>query len=226
MGALHAGHAALIERARADSDFVVVSIFVNPIQFDLKEDYERYARTLPEDIEICANRGVDLIFAPEPEEMYPAPLATTVDVAGVSDGLCGAFRPGHFRGVATVVAKLFQIVQPDREDGVPATLGALFVIVKGANRRDEHVVDLVLSRATQDHRLSCDGAEAGVTCMLVRHGHETRLGAGDSVAGLRVRGIGEDDPFSTAHPEAGVSEPGHVHRESNHTRNRPTGGRV
>jgi pantoate--beta-alanine ligase len=114
MGALHAGHAALMERARTDSDFLVVSIFVNPIQFDRKEDYERYARTLPEDVALCAERGVDLIFAPEPEEMYPAPLLTTVDVADVSAGLCGAFRPGHFRGVATVVAKLFQIVQPDR----------------------------------------------------------------------------------------------------------------
>jgi pantoate--beta-alanine ligase len=103
-----------MERARTDSDFVVVSIFVNPIQFDRKEDYERYARTLPEDVALCAERGVDLIFAPEPDEMYPSPLLTTVDVAGVSEGLCGEFRPGHFRGVATVVAKLFQIVQPDR----------------------------------------------------------------------------------------------------------------
>jgi pantoate--beta-alanine ligase len=114
MGALHAGHTALMERARTDSDFVVVSIFVNPIQFDRKEDYERYARTLPEDVALCAERGVDLIFAPEPDEMYPSPLLTRVDVAGVSEGLCGAFRPGHFRGVATVVAKLLNIVQPDR----------------------------------------------------------------------------------------------------------------
>lgn len=114
MGALHAGHAALMERARTDSDFLVVSIFVNPIQFDRKEDYERYARTLPEDVALCAERGVDLIFAPEPDEMYPTPLLTTVDVDDLSAGLCGEFRPGHFRGVATVVAKLFQIVQPDR----------------------------------------------------------------------------------------------------------------
>jgi pantoate--beta-alanine ligase len=113
MGALHAGHGALLKRARSNTDFVAVSIFVNPIQFDRKEDYERYARTLPEDVALCSALGADVIFAPEPNEMYPAAPETTVDVARVSEGLCGKFRPGHFRGVATVVAKLFNIVQPD-----------------------------------------------------------------------------------------------------------------
>ena len=114
MGALHAGHSALIERACADSGLVVVSIFVNPTQFDRKEDYERYARTLPEDIALCSAKGAGLVFAPEASEMYAAPLDTSVNVARVSEGLCGQFRPGHFRGVATVVAKLFHIVQPDQ----------------------------------------------------------------------------------------------------------------
>lgn len=114
MGALHAGHGALIERARADSDFVAVSIFVNPTQFDRKDDYERYARTFPEDVALCSAMGADLVFAPEASEMYPTSLDTSVNVARVSEGLCGQFRPGHFRGVATVVAKLFHIVQPDQ----------------------------------------------------------------------------------------------------------------
>jgi pantoate--beta-alanine ligase len=114
MGALHAGHGALIDRARRDSGFVVASIFVNPIQFDRREDYDAYAINLHTDLDFCAARGVDAVFAPSPAEMYPAPIETTVDVAALSEHLCGKFRPGHFRGVATVVAKLFHIVVPDR----------------------------------------------------------------------------------------------------------------
>jgi pantoate--beta-alanine ligase len=113
MGALHRGHGALMERAKRECASTVVSIFVNPIQFDRKEDYERYACNLPADMDFCAERGVDLIFAPDAAEMYPSPLKTFVEVTGLSDRLCGVFRPGHFRGVATVVAKLFHIVQPD-----------------------------------------------------------------------------------------------------------------
>jgi pantoate--beta-alanine ligase len=113
MGALHAGHGALIERARAASDVVVVTIFVNPIQFDRQDDYERYARHLEADREFCDARNVDIVFAPSAEEMYPEPIATFVDVPDLAQHLCGAFRPGHFRGVATVVAKLFHIIQPD-----------------------------------------------------------------------------------------------------------------
>jgi pantoate--beta-alanine ligase len=113
MGALHAGHGALMDAARRDCDVVVASIFVNPIQFDNKEDYKRYGRNLEADVAFAANHGVDVVFAPSPEEMYPAGADVFVEVPGVSEGLCGAFRPGHFRGVATVVAKLFHIVQPD-----------------------------------------------------------------------------------------------------------------
>jgi len=114
MGALHAGHGALIERASRNTGLVVVSIFVNPIQFDRPEDYATYAVNLEADLQFCEARGADLVFAPPPTEMYPAPTQTTVDVAGLSEHLCGKFRPGHFRGVATVVAKLFHIVAPDR----------------------------------------------------------------------------------------------------------------
>jgi pantoate--beta-alanine ligase len=114
MGALHAGHETLIQRARKEADVTVVSIFVNPLQFGPNEDYGKYPRALPKDLEICERSGIDLVFAPPVEEMYPLQQLTIVDVTRVSELLCGAFRPGHFRGVATVVLKLFHIVQPDR----------------------------------------------------------------------------------------------------------------
>jgi pantoate--beta-alanine ligase len=114
MGALHAGHIQLIETAREKSGFVVVSIFVNPLQFGPNEDFAKYPRALPADLEMCRKSGADLVFAPSPEEMYPVPQVTHVDVSRVSEHLCGVFRPGHFRGVATVVLKLFNIVRPDR----------------------------------------------------------------------------------------------------------------
>ena len=114
MGALHAGHAALIEKARADCNTVVVSIFVNPIQFDRRDDYDAYSIDLAKDVEFCAALGADFVFAPSAQEMYPEPPSTFVEVAGVSAHLCGKFRPGHFRGVATVVAKLFNIVAPNK----------------------------------------------------------------------------------------------------------------
>jgi pantoate--beta-alanine ligase len=114
MGALHSGHAALIERARADCQVVVLSIFVNPIQFDRRDDYEAYTIDLAKDVEFCSRLGVDLVFAPSTEEMYPEPLSTFVEVEGASEHLCGMFRPGHFRGVATVVAKLLNIVGPGK----------------------------------------------------------------------------------------------------------------
>jgi pantoate--beta-alanine ligase len=113
MGALHAGHGALIERARGVADVLVVTIFVNPIQFDRKDDYQAYAINLDADREFCENRSVDIVFAPSAAEMYPEPIETIVDVPALAAHLCGGFRPGHFRGVGTVVAKLFNIVQPD-----------------------------------------------------------------------------------------------------------------
>jgi len=114
MGALHGGHGSLIDTARRESDCVVVSVFINPIQFDRAEDYDRYPRTLSTDVEFCAARGVDLVFAPSADEMYPVPQRAFVEVNEVGEYLCGRFRPGHFRGVATVVLKLLNIVQPAR----------------------------------------------------------------------------------------------------------------
>jgi pantoate--beta-alanine ligase len=114
MGALHAGHAALLKRARSENDFVVASIFVNPLQFDRKADLETYPRTMDADLETCTACGTDLIFAPGVTDLYPAEQLTFVYVPALSENLCGASRPGHFRGVATVVLKLFNVVQADR----------------------------------------------------------------------------------------------------------------
>ncbi len=113
MGAVHEGHLALVRRAREDSGYVVVSIFVNPLQFGPGEDYQRYPRRLPEDARLLEQAGVDLLYTPDAAQFYPPDFATSVEVAGVSDGGEGAIRPGHFRGVATVVAKLFLQVSPD-----------------------------------------------------------------------------------------------------------------
>ena len=113
MGALHAGHAELVRVAKKEANFVVVSVFVNPTQFGPNEDYARYPRTLDADRGISADAGADLIFAPSTGEMYPPTAVTCVEVAGLDGVLCGPRRPGHFRGVATVVLKLFNIVQPD-----------------------------------------------------------------------------------------------------------------
>src|SRR5580698_2052195 len=114
MGALHAGHQRLLEIARAETDVVVASIFVNPTQFNRQDDLDHYPRTLDQDLALCRAAGVDLVFAPTAAEMYPQEQLTWVEVPALTQHLCGPGRPGHFRGVATVVMKLLQIVQPDR----------------------------------------------------------------------------------------------------------------
>jgi len=114
MGALHDGHLSLVRRAQGECDSVVVSIFVNPTQFAAGEDYETYPRSFEDDCAKLKSAGIDLLFAPSPEEMYSPGSTTFVEVPGIGDRLDGASRPGHFRGVATVVAKLFNVVGPDR----------------------------------------------------------------------------------------------------------------
>ncbi len=113
MGALHSGHLFLIEAAKQQTDFVVVSIFVNPSQFGPGEDFENYPRDLKADADACQKVGVDVIFAPTVQEMYPRENLTWVNVRKLTEPLCGRFRPGHFRGVTTVCAKLFNIIMPN-----------------------------------------------------------------------------------------------------------------
>ena len=113
MGFLHQGHMSLIRRAKKDTDCVIVSIFVNPAQFGPREDFKKYPRDLKRDLDLCEKEGVDIIFAPQAEEMYPEGYSTCVNVENITDRLCGASRPGHFKGVATVVTKLFNITFPD-----------------------------------------------------------------------------------------------------------------
>ncbi len=113
MGYLHDGHASLIKNARKQNDIAILSIFVNPIQFVPGEDYEKYPRDAARDEEIAKKEGVDVIFYPNKEDMYPNGYSTYVEVENLSDNLCGLSRPGHFKGMTTVVMKLFQIVKPD-----------------------------------------------------------------------------------------------------------------
>lgn len=114
MGYLHEGHASLLRKARGENDLVVLSVFVNPIQFGPNEDFERYPRDAEKDLALAEREGVDAVFMPSVEEMYPRPTRTKVKVAELTERLCGASRPGHFDGVTTVVSKLFHIVQPAR----------------------------------------------------------------------------------------------------------------
>jgi pantoate--beta-alanine ligase len=114
MGYLHAGHMSLVEMARRQNSYVAVSIFVNPTQFGPQEDFARYPRDMERDLSLLRDAGVDWVFAPSVEEMYPAGYSTYVEVEGITSVLEGAMRPGHFRGVATVVGKLFNVVQPTR----------------------------------------------------------------------------------------------------------------
>ncbi|MHA6344728.1 pantoate--beta-alanine ligase [Roseivivax sp. CAU 1761] len=114
MGALHEGHLSLVERARADCDRVIVTLFVNPRQFNSPEDLANYPRTEEDDARLLTPFGIDALYAPDPGEIYPEGFATTVAVAGLTEVLCGAHRPGHFEGVATIVAKLFRQTGADR----------------------------------------------------------------------------------------------------------------
>jgi pantoate--beta-alanine ligase len=127
MGALHEGHLSLVRAAKAKSDVVAVSIFVNPLQFGPTDDLAKYPRSFERDRALLEKEAVDIVFAPQPEEMYPKGAVTYVTVEGLSEKLCGRSRPGHFRGVATVVAKLFHIVEPDlaffgQKDAAQATI--------------------------------------------------------------------------------------------------------
>ena len=146
MGCLHEGHLSLIRRAKQETGFVVVSIFVNPTQFGPNEDFAKYPRTFEDDRRGCEVAGASLIFAPTAADFYPAGASTWVDVEGVSAGLCGEFRPGHFRGVATVVAMLFNAVQADVAVFGRKDLQQLAVIRRMV--RDLHIPVRILAHET------------------------------------------------------------------------------
>jgi len=149
MGALHEGHLSLVRAAKDVCDVVVVSIFVNPAQFAPEEDYAQYPRTFEHDLELLEREGVDIVFVPTAQEMYPPGEQAWVDVPGVGDRLDGASRPGHFRGVATVVAKLFNIVQPDKAffgQKDAAQVAVLRTMVRTLN----FDVELVVCRTVRD----------------------------------------------------------------------------
>ncbi len=114
MGYLHKGHRELIRRSKIQNDITLVSVYVNPLQFGPHEDYQKYPRNLERDLEVCEEEGVDIVFAPTDEEMYPEPPKVSISIPGLTDILEEEFRPGHFEGVAIVVLKLFNMVQPDR----------------------------------------------------------------------------------------------------------------
>ncbi|TAM58012.1 pantoate--beta-alanine ligase [bacterium] len=150
MGALHAGHLAVIDRARDENAAVAVSIFVNPLQFGPHEDYERYPRVFDRDCELLREHGVQLLYAPSVETMYPEGFSTTIDVGRLSEELEGARRPGHFRGVATVVAKLLGAVAPHR-----LYLGQKDAQQTAVLRRLVHDLDIgtevVIARTVREH---------------------------------------------------------------------------
>jgi len=200
MGALHEGHLALVRAAKASCDFVVATIFVNPTQFGPNEDFASYPRTFEVDCEMLAREGVDVLFAPAREEMYPAGAATWVDVPGVGGRLDGASRPGHFRGVATVVTKLFHIVGPDKaffgqKDG--AQVAVIQAMVRDLNFGVEIVVCPTvrerdgLAMSSRNRYLNADERERALVLsqLLGRVERVVAVGQWDAVA--LQRGLSE-----------------------------------
>jgi len=130
MGALHKGHVSLIEKSKQNCDITIVSVFVNPIQFGPNEDFHKYPRPIEQDIRICEEAGVDILFNPTVEEIIGDNLKTFVDINDLGSNLCGAKRPGHFRGVATIVSKLFNIIKPDKAFFGKKDIQQLYIIKK------------------------------------------------------------------------------------------------
>jgi pantoate--beta-alanine ligase len=195
MGALHAGHASLIERSAAENDVTVVSVFLNPLQFGAREDLDRYPSSAFEDLSVCASAGADVVFCPPPSEIYPDGFSTYVDMNGVTEKLCGKSRPHHFRGVMTVVSKLFHIVRPDRAYFGEKDAQQL-VVVRGMTRDLNFGVEIVgcptvreadgLAMSSRNAYLSPDG-RAAARCL-----YRALLAAGEAV------GRGDRDARSVA----------------------------
>ncbi len=195
MGALHAGHISLVRAARAACDAVVATIFVNPTQFGPNEDFSKYPRTFEADCALLEAESVDLLFAPEPAEMYPEGSSTMVEVEGISDRLDGQSRPGHFRGVATVVAKLFNIVGPDKAffgQKDAAQVAILRRMVRDLNFPLEIVVCPIvrdpggLALSSRNRYLSPENRQAALALHRALQRIEARVAAGASDAATLV----------------------------------------
>jgi pantoate--beta-alanine ligase len=197
MGALHAGHMALVEAARRPNQRVVASIFVNPRQFGANEDLSRYPRREGADARMLAEAGCDLLWAPEVEEMYPTGFATTVSVSGVSDGLDGAARPGHFDGVATVVAKLFGQVRPDQAFFGEKDFQQLAVV-----RRMVVDLDLGIEVVGVPTQRDDDGLALSSRNIYLDDGERVRAVALPRALGEAARAIGRGDDPQDALAEA------------------------
>jgi len=207
MGALHEGHLSLVRRVKAQADLTVVSIFVNPTQFGSNEDLARYPRNLPGDADVLAREGVDILFAPESEEMYPPGEMTFVEVAGLSDKLEGKTRPGHFRGVATVVTKLFAIVDPHvaafgQKDAQQALVIKTLVrdlmlnveVLVLPTKREEDGVAM----SSRNALLTPDQRRAAAAIPRALEAAKSALSAGDRDAGrilAAARGVLEEEPI-------------------------------
>jgi len=197
MGALHAGHMALVEAARRPGQRVVASIFVNPRQFGANEDLSRYPRREGADARMLAEAGCDLLWAPEVEEMYPDGFATTVSVSGVSEGLDGAARPGHFDGVATVVAKLFGQVRPDQAFFGEKDFQQLAVV-----RRMVTDLDLGIDVVGVPTQRDDDGLALSSRNIYLDDGERARAVALPRALGVAARAIGRGDDPQVALAEA------------------------
>ena len=188
MGALHAGHLSLVRAARAACNAVVATIFVNPTQFGPNEDFSKYPRTFEADCALLEAESVDLLFAPEPAEMYPEGSSTIVEVERISDRLDGQSRPGHFRGVATVVAKLFNIIGPDKSffgQKDAAQVAVLRRMVRDLNFPLEIVVCPIvrdpdgLALSSRNRYLSPDDRKSALVLHRTLHRIEARAAAGE-----------------------------------------------
>ena len=201
MGALHEGHRSLVKAARESCGWVVVSVFVNPLQFGPNEDLERYPRTFAEDCALLERDGVDAVFAPGVAEMYPVGAETVVDVPGIGGRLDGAARPGHFRGVATVVAKLFNIVGPDRAffgQKDAAQVAVLRAMVRDLNFDVDVVVCATvrdgdgLALSSRNRYLSVEERGWALALPRVLGGVEARVREGEACAGCLREGLRAD----------------------------------
>ncbi len=197
MGFLHGGHMALAERAKTENDVVVLTIFVNPTQFAPNEDFDAYPRDRDRDLDLCRRHGVDFVFAPSVAEMYPEAMETSIAVAPLSDVLIGRQRPGHFRGVATVVAKLVNIAEPDRAYFGEKDFQQLAVIKRMARdlslRAEVVGVPTVreadgLAASSRNVRLSADGRRAAPALHRGLRAAERAFRSGErSAAALKAR---------------------------------------